>query len=400
MKRLLCVLMLTLMSVPAWSAAKKITIAELTDMLKSVQQQKKSDADVSAALKQVLLSERLNRNVMNSLADYMPGPMSTEQIYVLEARSALLAPPPADIPSAPAPDAAAQKALLDKAADYASKIYAQLPAMTATKTTVRFQDNVEAAASSSGLVGSATEVTTSPSNVSANQFVRYIASTESHVEASNGAEKPPVKDKTRWGANGQIVLLGQGPVLSTVLREAQDSATFAWLRWETINGKQAAVFSYTVQKKKSHYAVDYCCFPDVSQAGKANFSSASIGSLTGGGGGASGNFQTATDWHDYKANSLPYHGELFIDPDTGIVVRLITSAEFKNSDVVHQEDQRIDYAPVTVGDKTLVLPVKSVIGTEVVPNGDSGSAGKYSTRHTFLTTEYKDYQLAGATAQK
>jgi hypothetical protein len=63
--------------------------------------------------------------------------------------------------------------------------------------------------------------------------------------------------------------------------------------------------------------------------------------------------------------------------------------------VVHQEDQRIDYSPVKVGDKMLVLPVKTVINTEVVPNGDSG-AGKYSTRHTLFSSEYKDYQPAGA----
>lgn len=91
---------------------------------------------------------------------------------------------------------------------------------------------------------------------------------------------------------------------------------------------------------------------------------------------------------------MPYHGALYVDPDTGIVVRMIVIAEFKNSDVVHQEDQRIDYGPVNVGDKTLVLPVRKILNTEVVPTGESGSAGKYTTRRTLLTSEYKDFQLA------
>jgi len=104
---------------------------------------------------------------------------------------------------------------------------------------------------------------------------------------------------------------------------------------------------------------------------------------------ASGNFQTATSWKNYKA-TLPYHGEIFIDPDTGIVVRLITEAEFKTSEVVHQEDERIDYGPIKVGDKMLVLPVKTFVNTEVVPNGDSGG-GKFTIRHTLFTTEFKDY---------
>jgi len=76
-----------------------------------------------------------------------------------------------------------------------------------------------------------------------------------------------------------------------------------------------------------------------------------------------------------------------------------TIAEFKSSELVHQEDQRTDYGPVKLGDQTLVLPVRRLINTEVVPTGDSGSAGKYTTRRTMLTAEYKDFQLGGA-AQK
>jgi len=395
MKRFGCILALILMAVPAWPA-RKITVAELTDLLKSLHEQKKSDPDVATALKQVQLSEQLTRSKMNDLAGYAAGPQTTEQFYVLEAGSAVLAPPASDIPTTPAPDAAAQKAMLDKVSDYAAKTYSQLPAMTATKTTVRFQDNVEAPGSNSGLVGGAKEVTTGSAFVSPSQYIRYIGSTDSHAESLNGVEKPLAKDKTRWGANGQIALFGQEPNLSAVLREAQDSGGLTFVRWETVNGKSAAVFSYSVQKKKSHYAVDYCCFPDVTQAGKANFSSAALGAIgpSGSGGGATGNFQTATDWHNFKAGSVPYHGALCVDPDTGIVVRMIVIAEFKNSDVVHQEDQRIDYGPVNVGDKTLVLPVKKILNTEVVPTGESGSAGKYTTRRTLLTSEYKDFQLA------
>lgn len=220
MKRFGCILALILMAVPAWPA-KKITVAELTNLLKSLQEQKKGDVEVATALKQVQLSEQLTRSKMNDLAGYAAGPQTTEQFYVLEAGSAVLAPPASDIPTTPAPDAAAQKAMLDKVSDYAAKTYSQLPAMTATKTTVRFQDNVEAPGSNSGLVGGAKEVTTGSAFVSPSQYIRYIGSTDSHAESLNGVEKPLAKDKTRWGANGQIALFGQEPNLSAVLREAQ-----------------------------------------------------------------------------------------------------------------------------------------------------------------------------------
>lgn len=404
MKRFVCILALVFFSIPAWPA-KKVSVSELTDMLKSMQQQQKTDQDVANALKQVQLTEELTRNVMNSLGSYSPGPLTTEQIYVLEARSAVLAPPATDIPTTPALDPAGQKALLDKAADYAVKTYEQLPAMTATKTTLRFQDNVEAAAPSSGMSGSGKDVSVGSAFVPAFQYIHYINSTDSAYALDHGVERLP-QDKTRWGANKMIALQEPDPSLTAVFQDAQANGSITWVRWETVNGKPAAVFAFTVPKKKSHFAVNVCCFPDVSQAGVANFSSAALGGAaqsatgSGGGGGASGNFQTTTDWHNYKANGVPYHGAFFIDPDTGIVVRMITQAELKPTDVVHQEDTRIDYGPVTVGGKTIVLPMRTVINTEVVPNGDSQAAGRFSTRCTLFTVEYKNYQVGGATAEK
>jgi hypothetical protein len=395
MKQIACVLVLVVAVSQAW-AARKITVQELQATLASMHQQNKSDAEVANALKQVELSEELTRNVMNSMVDNVPGPLTTEQIYVLEARSATLPPPAADLPTAAAPDAATQKAILDKSADYVSKTYEQLPQISATKTTLRFQDNVEAAAPSSGMQGGATDVSTGSGFVSAFQFIHYINSTDSHIESEHGAEKlPSEKDKTPWGSNRMIAIQEPDPSLGTVYQEAQTAGTLKWLRWESLVGKQVAVYSFDVPKKKAHFAVNVCCFPDVSQAGVASFQSSSLASAQGGAGGARGNFQTSTSWHNYKAN-VPYHGELFIDPDTGTVLRMITEAELKPSDVVHQEDTRVDYGPVKVGEKTLVLPIKTVIDTEVVPNGDSGSAGRYSTRRTLFASEYKDYQTGGA----
>ena len=394
MKKWGLVLVLVLAATPAW-CAKKVTVAELKDTLATMHHDNKSDADVANALKQLELSEQLTRETMNGLIADVPGPLTTEQIYVLEARSALLPPPPADVPTAAAPDAAAQKAMLDKTADYVGKNYGQLPALSATKTTIRFQDNVEAAAPSSGLHGSASDVSTGTGFVNPYQFIHYINSTDAQVVNDHGAEKmPSAKDKTPWGANKMIALQEPDPSLTTVFQEAQEAGDVKWLRWETVNGKPAAVYAFDVPKKKAHFAVNVCCFPDVSQTGVATFQSASAGSARGsGGGGAKGNFQTNTNWNDYKA-SVPYHGEFFIDPDSGIVVRMITVADLKPTEVVHQVDERIDYGPVTVGGKMMVLPIKTIINTEVVPNGDSGAAGRFSIRRTLFTSEYKDYQPA------
>lgn len=396
-QRLALILLLLAIAVPAW-AGKKITVGQLEELLRTMQQDKKADADVATELKQIELSEELTRTAMNSLMLLVPGPRTTEQIYVLEARSADLIPPSSDLPSTPAPDDAAQHAILAKASTYVNDTFNKLPGMTATRATLRFQDNVEAVAASSGISGSATDVTTNSGFSNPASFVHYINSTEAVVELDRGvAQTPPGTNKIAWGANKMIALLEPDPSLGVVFKEAEASGSIKWLRWELINGKQVAVFSFAVTKDKSRLALNVCCFPSIKQAGVATFYTATTAISLGGGGngsgggGVTGNFQTNTDWHNYKTTA-PYHGKFFIEPTTGLVARMITEAELKPSDVVHQVDTRIDYAPAKIGTKILVVPIRSITSTEVVPNGDSG-AGGYTVRHTFFTSAYKDHQL-------
>ena len=133
MKRFGWTLILLVAVAPAW-CAKKITVQQLEQMLRSLQQERKSDAEVAAALKQVELSQELTRTAMNSLVGSAPGLQSTEQIYVLEAQSADLLPPESELPATPAPDEAGKKAILERAAAYVTNVYEQLPELTATVT--------------------------------------------------------------------------------------------------------------------------------------------------------------------------------------------------------------------------------------------------------------------------
>lgn len=395
MKRFGPIALMLLVAVPAFPAAKKITVAELKDMLATMHSQNKSDADVATALKQVQLTEMLDRTTMNNLAEEVPGKLSSEQIYVLEARSALLPPPATLIPSTPALDPAKQQDVLNKAANYISSTWSKLPDLTATKTTLRFQDNVDALADSSGMHSGSTD-----SNVglwvNPYNYIHYINSTDTQIALAKGDERVP-KDTTQWGRNKMIQSMQPDPNVATIFDEAKQYGDLKWQRWELVNGKPAAVFSYSVPRKKSRMAVDVCCFPQVNQAGVVSFQSASGASAnpTGGGagGGASGNFQTSTEWDHYKEKNVGYHGEFFIDPDTGLILRMTTIDEQKSSDMVHQLDTRIDYDPVVVGGKPLMLPVRSIMITEVVPNGEAG-AGGFSTRTTLFTSEYKNYAPA------
>jgi hypothetical protein len=397
MKRFIWLFLLLTFAVPSW-AAKRITVGQLEDLLHSLQQAKKTDAEVADELRQIELSEELTRGTMNSLIGFVAGPLSTEQIYVLEARSADLVPPARDLPSTAAPNAAEQQGMLNKAAAYVIGTYNRLPSLTASKATLRFQDNIEAVAASSGVVGSTRDAVTSFGLSDTASFFRFINSSEITVAIERGVERPQAKkDKISWGANKMIELREPAPALGAIFEEAQAGGTIEWLRWELVSGRPVGVFSFAAPKKTAGLSLDICCFPNINQTGVARFYTSTTAiavagneAAPGGGGGVAGNFQTNTDWYDFKSD-VPYHGEFFIDPTTGIVVRMIVEAELKPADVVHQVDTRIDYGAVKAGGMILVAPVRTIVNIEVVPNGDSG-AGKYSTRRTLFTSEFTGYK--------
>jgi hypothetical protein len=92
-----------------------------------------------------------------------------------------------------------------------------------------------------------------------------------------------------------------------------------------------------------------------------------------------------------------YGGELFIEPDSGAVLRTITEAAFKPDSIFHSETIRTDYAPLLVDGKTLVVPVRRFKITEFVPE-DQQTAKKDAVRHSFVTEDFKDFQSADATS--
>jgi hypothetical protein len=85
---------------------------------------------------------------------------------------------------------------------------------------------------------------------------------------------------------------------------------------------------------------------------------------------------------------------LFINPDTGLVVRVITRADMKPTDFVTRENRRIDYGLVAVTGKRYLLPRASITAMEAVPNGDNDSA-TCTVRHTLFHSSYQNYKLAG-----
>ena len=369
--RSLAVVLLLLASSFAY-AAKRVTVQELTQILDSMHQANKSDEDVATRLKQVQLSEELTAPDAARMEQYLPGPSSKEQLDILAGLSAFELPAASPGPAPASPDTAA---ILSHSEQWLKGTYLQVATFTASKVVLRYQDDVENMSSQPGLRVD-----------SPNTYAKFAEGRTDTVETTQGAEKlVGDQPKEHWGENGQISEGGPPPPLPEIFQEANASEKIAFSRWETIGGKPAAVFTFAVDKKKSHYNVAYCCFPQTDTA---------TGVSNAGYGLAPGAVQSVTTWRPFK-KTVPYHGLLFIDPESGAILRTLTYAELKPSDYIHTENVRVDYTLTALGDKICVVPQSSITLDEVVPGGDTGMQG-YSVRHRLFLATYGNYRPGGA----
>jgi hypothetical protein len=370
MRKISWTLMLLLLT-PAM-AATKMTVDQLKQTLIEMKQSGKSDEDVATRLKQVDLTEELTHSAKTGLLQYLPGDLSTEQMLIIQGRSAFLPPPADNVPATAAPDAAAQKAILAKASDYLTKTFGQLPTFTASKMISRYQDDVTNTSSSPGLTVNGP-----------NSYTKLADADTERVETEKGVEKPGEKEKTNWGQNGQVSPPGPIPALPVLFQEASDGGKISFERWQIVEGKTAAVFTFAVDKKKSRYDVAYCCFPKTDTATGV----AAMGTFAP----VPGEIQSVTSYRPFK-KTVSYHGELCVNPEDGTILRVTTFAELKPTDYVHQEAVRSDYSPVVVDGKEYVLPLDSFTVNEVVPGGESNSIA-YSVRHMLFNVTYANYQM-------
>lgn len=353
-------------------AARPVTVQELTQALASMHQSGKTDDEVSTRLKQLQLSEELTAAEASSLDQYLPGPLSQEQLAILGGLSAFQPPLPSPASALAAPDTAA---VLSRAGSWVTATYLQVPRFTASKVVLRYQDDVGHVNNQPGL-----DVDLP------NTYARLAEAHTDTVETTQGVEKlVGDRPKTHWGDNGEISPGGPIPALPEIFQEASASGKLAFSRWQTVDGKPAAVFTFAVDKKKSRYTIDYCCFPTTDTATGVANSGAVV---------APGDIQSVTTWRPFK-KTVPYHGLLFIDPASGAILRTITYAELKPSEYVHTENVRVDYTTSSVGGKLCVVPKSSITQNEFVPGGDTGMRG-YSVRHGLFLATYGNYRASAA----
>jgi hypothetical protein len=286
----------------------KMSVAQLESFVRSSIQLKHDDAKVAGYLKKVQLSERLDDRKLEELIGYGAGARTINALRDLRDQSASLpAPgaPPAKPVAAPipAPSPAQQRKILEEVREYALAYDRKLPDFICAQVTRRFYDPT-------GL-----EFWSAADTITA-KLTYFENKEEKKVMMVNGKYLDMDYDKL-----GGATSTGEFGSLLREIFEPSSNATFAWERWATLRGRRMHVFSYRVPRAYSKWKLSY--------------------------------ERTLEDTPGYR-------GLVYIDRDTGQVMRITLEAEdIPPSFPIQAATTKLDYDYQEISGNTFLLPLRS-----------------------------------------
>jgi len=297
-------------------AAKAVTVEQLEELLEA--DHGKPDAKLAQQIATVELGERLSAPRLSLLEVGLPGPESQRALMLIADQSAFLELPATEIPATAKPDIPAQHRIVSLAVSYVSKTIRELPNFFATRDTIRFEDTPEMHRPDMSLI--------------LYQALHSIGRSSETVLYRDGEEvidSGAVKGKKSESVAQGLTTSGVfGTILARVLVDA-GQGKLAWSHWEQGAAGPLAVFRYAVPSEKSRYEVQFCCVP-------VHNESRVFRKFSG------------------------YHGVIAIDPVNGSILRLTVEADLRATDPIMRSDILVEYAPIEIGGKKYVCPVKSV----------------------------------------
>jgi hypothetical protein len=311
------------------------------------------DSIVAPQIDAVELSERLTTGTLARLNKKFPfGPETQRALELLADRSAFLDPPASELPAIAAPDEDYQKLMLKEARGFGLQVLLELPNFSATRTTVRFDNDPQAlkgfawtAGPGLHLAGVSTRQISfidgrelaEPNPAQAASPVAVVAQPQGAIPAL-----PPslaVMPSSQFAqADSGLESHGEfGAELAIILTDTLNG-TMTFHHWEQRGTGKLAVFHYAVPAPASHYEIHY-----TSVYKKKPFSA-----------------------------SPGYHGSISIDPASGAILRVTLQADYAKTDPVNNIASVIEYGPVVLGDRRSLCPIRSLAFlTEVMPNRKS-----------------------------
>ena len=331
---------------------KSMTVEQLGSWLGTMN--RSSDSDAARQIYSVKLTDRLSTPTLLRFEAMVLGEKSRAALVAIADESQFLAVPANEIVAKAQPDIAAQRKMVSNVISYLGQTIPKLPNFFAARKTVRYEDtpekspNPEAALTggqSWRIAGRTTAI------------VQYRDGKEASEQDGNSPRRSPQPKQ------GLITRGTFGPILSMTIVDAHGEITFD--HWEKGSSREEAIFKYKVAENQSHYTVA---------------------------------FQTPSAEDGGEVEHSAYHGEIAIDPASGAILRIALIADLANDAPITRGDVMVEYAPVEIGGKSYMCPVRSVsvsIGQSGRMSRNARNAPAIRTvRRTLLNdVSFSDYHL-------
>src|ERR1700722_2442178 len=323
-------------------AETSVTVDQLDKLLAFYRQL--SDGKAAQEIAGVRLKERASAARVALWEAPFPDGHAREALVAVVDASAFLSPPEAEILSAPPPDGAQVKQIIQRAMEYASKTVSRMPNFTALRSTTEFELTTDAqmdtqyhmiqlnlpkhtkrtayhelgSANLDGLpdaklfwMGSLAQVVTSRGGIEV-------------ADSSGGdaAKSDQTSNQASSQASFDLNSTGEfGPILATVLGDAYRSK-ITWDRWEQNSNGPVAIFRYEVPSDKSRFAV-----------------------------------QLASD---QRPEFPAYHGEIAVEAASGSVLRTTIVANASGNGFVSESDVMVEFGPAQIAGTSYICPLRGV----------------------------------------
>jgi hypothetical protein len=329
----------------ALQAQTQMNLDQLKQMITSSMALKHDDKSIADYLKHVKLTERLNDETIEQLMGMGIGARTIKALQELRDQSEKLpskTPPAAkqDQPSMvlsqdrtpipiPPPDSVKQAEILDLFREYAKNYTKSLPNFLCLQVTDRYVYSPRDARDRK-----IDKIVSQLSYHDGQEHYKVVSQNDQYIDTSMDHMK------------GGSISTGEFGSMMSKLFESSSQAQFEWARWATLRGKRVAVFSYRIDSGHSSYSISY---------------------------------------DDQQRIITAYQGEVFGDPDTGIVTRIkFEAVDIPSSFPVQEATDVLDYGEVDIGGNPYVCPLKAELHMR---------AGSQKTRNDIA---FRRYQVFGA----
>lgn len=373
MCRWLILVLLVSMSTPSW-AAKRGSVVELEKVLSAMVSAHRTDAESANRIGLLMPSERISDATLARLTkQYAHGPRSSVALQLMADRSSFLKLPAGEMLPDPAPSPTTQHSLIESARRSAIEMAPRLPDLFATRTNYGFNDSPVQLKSDTWPIRVGLHlVDTEKDEVNLRNEQESIALSTLQV-----SHRP--KSLETWGEFGSALLM--------VLNDSA-KGEIVWSHWEQSPAGRVAVFSYSVPKSASHYRIEMPAdaVPRRGAGESARWSSA-LGYYSPEAVGGTRMLQTGTG----------YHGSLWIDPASGVILSVSIVAEVQGNSNLERAATLVQYRTVQIAGHSIACPVHSLALSHApasVIRNMSGATTEWLTEDFFT-----NYHLFATTAR-